>query len=403
MIPAVLPPPTVDAAPAATVDRDDAEEFARALDRETGQGRPSRGAERRAPGRERSEDAPGEHGLEQALAAMPADVPARPVVAALLSHVPPTIDAPADGSDHQTETGLEVGPELPTAPMDPAGLDAAPGPEPAMTDLEPTAADPQPADDPDPTAARPTADGEPTGPEPLRPEADAAAPVGSDDGTLPAAADDAPAATGPALAADEPAESAGAPRRGGEPAAPRAADAPGRTVAVEATPARQDPAPSPAPVGPPAPAAVSAAPAAAAAPPATPAALAQQLVEHVSSLSQGPDGTHDLTIELRPATLGLVRLEITLEDGTLHVRVHAEDPASRRLLAQSMAELRTALTGAGIDAGRLDVGDPGGRDHPSGGTDGEHPGERPAGRPAPAAVAAAPRPTTSRTSVDVLL
>lgn len=145
------------------------------------------------------------------------------------------------------------------------------------------------------------------------------------------------------------------------------------------------------------------------APPAAAPAVAQQLVEQVTPLVEGPDGTHELTIELRPATLGRVQLEVTLEDGVLHVRVHAEDPASRRLLGQSLGDLRTALADAGISAGSLDVGDPG-----TGG--GAPTADRGAGdRPGPHAGDGAPAPTRptgtttvrplpdGRTALDVLL
>lgn len=386
MIPAVLPPPAADAVPSTARDHGDAEQFAHALDRETGRARPAQGAERRRPERETAEDAPGEHGRDQALLSMPVDVPARPVVAGLVPPLPavpavPAVDATTE-PEPEVDLGLDGSAELPPVPADAAALEAAPEPAPA-------AAVPQPHDDPDPTVARPTAhDGEPTEAPPVAPAT--------------ATSDEAPATTGPTRRADTAEASAGVPPRGGEPSEPRPADAAGRTVA-EATPVRQDPTPSPAPVAAPAPA-VSGAPAAGTTPPVAPAAVAQQLVEHVSPLVQGPDGTHDLTIELRPATLGLVRLEVTLEDGTLHVRVHAEDPASRRLLAQSLTDLRTALTDAGIDAGRLDVGDPGGRHDPSGGAPGDHAPGRPTVPPASASDAPTRRnPTASRTSVDVLL
>ncbi len=145
--------------------------------------------------------------------------------------------------------------------------------------------------------------------------------------------------------------------------AARGADAPGRAVAAEVsaqatTPAAEVAARVDAPAGPGAPtptAPTSPAPVVTSAPPPP---VAQQLVEHVSPLVDGPDGTHELTIELRPATLGRVQLEITLEDGLLHVRVQADDPSSRRLLAQSLGELRAALTDAGIRAGNLDIDNP---------------------------------------------
>lgn len=93
------------------------------------------------------------------------------------------------------------------------------------------------------------------------------------------------------------------------------------------------------------------------APAAPPPPVVDQLVGHVGLLAGGPEGTHEVTIELSPAELGRVRLRVTLDDGVVHVRLHADDPASRRLLARSMGELRSALTGAGVRTGDLDVRD----------------------------------------------
>jgi flagellar hook-length control protein FliK len=133
--------------------------------------------------------------------------------------------------------------------------------------------------------------------------------------------------------------------------------------------------------------------------------VVDQLVAHVSPLAGAAEGTHELTLELRPAELGAVRLEVTLDDGVLSVRVHADDPASRRLLAQSLGDLRHALADAGISAGSLDVGDP----HAGAearGRDGDRssPGR---GGDRPPAADDAPRPARGRASstsaVDVLL
>ncbi len=139
--------------------------------------------------------------------------------------------------------------------------------------------------------------------------------------------------------------------------------------------------------------------------------VAEQLVGRVSSLLSGPDGTHELSIELRPAELGTVRLHVTLDDGVVSVRLHADDPASRQLLAGSLDDLRQQLSRAGIRTGALDVStaDPG--------TTGHRPGSD-AGRdrtprrdtstpgtttPVPGTTATAARLGGARTSLDLLL
>ncbi len=156
---------------------------------------------------------------------------------------------------------------------------------------------------------------------------------------------------------------------------------------------------------PPAPATPAAASAPAAPVTAPPPPVVDQLVGHVTPFIDGPDGSHEITIELAPAELGRVRLRVTLDDGMVHVRLHADDPASRRLLARSMSELRHALTDAGVHAGDLDVGDqawsgPPRDDHA--GTGAEPHAEVVQGAVV-APVRRTPSPASSRSAVDVLL
>ena len=172
---------------------------------------------------------------------------------------------------------------------------------------------------------------------------------------------------------------------------------------VEPAPTHAAPAAAPAP--PPAPAAPTAASIPAAPATAPPAPVVDQLVGHVSPFIGGPEGSHEITIELAPAELGRVRLRVTLDDGVIHVRVHADDPASRRLLARSMGELRHALVDAGVRAGDLDVRDQawsGPRDDGHAGA-----GSEPRADAVHAADVAPARRTTSpvtpRSAVDVLL
>lgn len=166
------------------------------------------------------------------------------------------------------------------------------------------------------------------------------------------------------------------------------------------------PADAPMPVNAPAPPATVAVTSAAVATPAqapTPTPVPAQLVDHVTPLLNKGDGIHEVTIELDPVDLGRVRLEVTLDDGVVSVRVHADDPATRRLLASSIHELRASLTEAGVSAGDLDVrdGDIGGRERPETGERRRHGSAHDDGRSTPGD---RPRPrTSSRSALDVLL
>ena len=93
---------------------------------------------------------------------------------------------------------------------------------------------------------------------------------------------------------------------------------------------------------------------------ATPAAVADQVVSAVVPLHGRGDGRHAVTLELRPEELGTIRVEVSVEHQTVHLTLHAADPATGRLLAAALPELRTALTDAGLTAGQLGVGGDGG-------------------------------------------
>jgi flagellar hook-length control protein FliK len=83
----------------------------------------------------------------------------------------------------------------------------------------------------------------------------------------------------------------------------------------------------------------------------------QQLASVVRPLRQLPDGSHRLSLQLRPAELGAVHLEVALEDGRLSLRALAENVTTREVLTASLPELRAELARSGIDLGSLDVGD----------------------------------------------
>jgi flagellar hook-length control protein FliK len=94
--------------------------------------------------------------------------------------------------------------------------------------------------------------------------------------------------------------------------------------------------------------------------PAVPGSVPEQIVSAVVPLHGRGDGRHEVTLELRPDDLGIIRVEVTVEQQTVHLTLHAAEPATGRLLSAALHELRTALTDAGLTAGQLGVGVDGG-------------------------------------------
>lgn len=86
--------------------------------------------------------------------------------------------------------------------------------------------------------------------------------------------------------------------------------------------------------------------------PATPAA---QVVRAVAPLRNLGDGNHNVVLELHPAELGAVRVELTLNAGIVHLGLQAEHAATGQLLRSALPELRSQLDAAGLVAGRLAV------------------------------------------------
>ena len=94
--------------------------------------------------------------------------------------------------------------------------------------------------------------------------------------------------------------------------------------------------------------------------PALPATVPDQIVSAVVPLHGRGDGRHEVTLELRPEHLGAIRVEVSVEQQTVHLTLHAADPATGRLLAAALPELRSALAEAGLTAGSVGVGPDGG-------------------------------------------
>jgi hypothetical protein len=96
------------------------------------------------------------------------------------------------------------------------------------------------------------------------------------------------------------------------------------------------------------------------APPAAPATVPEQIVSAVVPLHGRGDGRHEVTLELRPDDLGTIRVEVSVEHQTVHLTLHAADPATSRLLSAALPDLRAALADAGLTAGQVGVGVDGG-------------------------------------------
>jgi hypothetical protein len=94
--------------------------------------------------------------------------------------------------------------------------------------------------------------------------------------------------------------------------------------------------------------------------PAAPPAVPEQIVSAVVPLHGRGDGRHEVTLELSPDDLGTIRVEVSVEHQTVHLTLHAAEPATGRLLSAALADLRAALADAGLRAGDLFVGADGG-------------------------------------------
>ncbi|MFP4512296.1 MAG: flagellar hook-length control protein FliK, partial [Acidimicrobiales bacterium] len=83
----------------------------------------------------------------------------------------------------------------------------------------------------------------------------------------------------------------------------------------------------------------------------------QQVARVVRPLRQLADGSQRIALQLRPAELGSVHLEVALEDGGLNMRAVTETVAARDALVGALPELRAELARSGIGVGSLEVGE----------------------------------------------
>jgi flagellar hook-length control protein FliK len=88
---------------------------------------------------------------------------------------------------------------------------------------------------------------------------------------------------------------------------------------------------------------------------ARPATPVEQVVKAVAPLRRLADGTHNVVLELHPAELGAVRVELSLDRGIVHLGLRADVEGTGHLLRAALPELRSQLDAAGLTSGRVSV------------------------------------------------
>jgi flagellar hook-length control protein FliK len=81
-----------------------------------------------------------------------------------------------------------------------------------------------------------------------------------------------------------------------------------------------------------------------------------QIVSAVTPLRQEGDGSYTLSLELHPAELGRVHVEVHMNGGELSLHIRAENQDAGNLLRHSLSDLRRELQAAGVGVGDLEVG-----------------------------------------------
>jgi flagellar hook-length control protein FliK len=90
-------------------------------------------------------------------------------------------------------------------------------------------------------------------------------------------------------------------------------------------------------------------------PSATPTPPQEQVVAVLSPLQQRPDGVYKLRLELHPAELGRVEIDVELRAGVLHANLRAEHVTAAHALRDALADLRGRLEAQGVRAGNVTV------------------------------------------------
>jgi len=134
-----------------------------------------------------------------------------------------------------------------------------------------------------------------------------------------------------------------------------------------------------------------------------------QLATVLGPAAHQADGSYQVTIRLQPEDLGVVRVDLHLEAGTVNVSLHAEGDATRDMLRQNLGQLRQQLADAGLSTGRFDVsggtsggGSLAGQQQPSAAAD-EPANDNPGSTEAAAATDAAAVPVLTNGQLDMRL
>jgi flagellar hook-length control protein FliK len=104
----------------------------------------------------------------------------------------------------------------------------------------------------------------------------------------------------------------------------------------------------------------SAAPAPQTAPAAQPTppqpSVPTQIAGLVAPLRTAADGNYTVSLQLHPAELGPVSVQVSVDQGVLSVQMYADHPQAHDALRASLSDLRGQLQAAGIQTGTVDVG-----------------------------------------------
>ncbi|HEY5248083.1 MAG TPA: flagellar hook-length control protein FliK [Dermatophilaceae bacterium] len=93
-----------------------------------------------------------------------------------------------------------------------------------------------------------------------------------------------------------------------------------------------------------------------AASPSFPVAMHQQVFAAVSPLVRGGDGSYRVQLQLHPADLGAVQVNVQVRHGEISIQMNAADPAAREAIRGALSDLRQQLEDQGLRAGSMEVG-----------------------------------------------